>query len=179
MAMTRVATVAAAAIAAAALVLAVPAAGHPTHVHPCPGQDDASAPAPKQERTMLCLVNGARRHHDLSPLRANPALRRATEHKSGDILGCDEFSHEACGRVFTYWMTKFGYEGCEEGENIAWGSGRLATPASIFEMWMHSAGHRHNILGPYRDTGIGLRVGTLEGFGDAHVWTQEFGSRAC
>lgn len=128
---------------------------------------------------MLCLVNGARRHRDLPPLHANPTLRRATDRKSGDILRCDEFSHEACGREFTYWMTKLGYEGCQEGENIAWGSGRLATPSSIFEMWMHSAGHRRNILGPYRDTGIGLRVGTLEGFGGAHVWTQEFGSQDC
>ena len=37
-------------------------------------------------------------------------------------------------------------------------------------------GHRENILGSYGQIGIGLRVGGLDGHGDAHVWTQHFGS---
>lgn len=76
-------------------------------------------------------------------------------------------------------MSHFGYEGCTEGENIAWGSGRFPRPISIFRLWMHSQGHRENILGPYEDTGIGLRIGTLEGTIGAHVWTEEFGARNC
>jgi len=128
---------------------------------------------------MLCLVNDARRARGIEPLAAVGSLNRAADHKSGDILRCDEFSHEACGREFTYWMTHFGYQGCTEGENIAWGSGGLGTPRSIFRAWMHSQGHRENILGPYEDIGIGLRTGKLEGYGGAHVWTQEFGSREC
>ena len=34
---------------------------------------------------------------------------------------------------------------------------------SIFRSWMHSPGHRENILGPYEEIGIGLRIGRLEG----------------
>lgn len=128
---------------------------------------------------MLCLVNRARSGRGLAPLVAAKALSEAADRKSKDILRCDEFSHEACGREFTYWMTHFGYEGCSEGENIAWGSGSLGTPRSIFQAWMHSQGHRENILGPYEDIGIGLRTGKLEGYGGARVWTQEFGSRSC
>ncbi len=128
---------------------------------------------------MLCLVNRARSARGLAPLVALGSLARAADRKSGDILRCDEFSHEACGREFTYWMSRFGYHGCSEGENIAWGSGSLGTPISIFQAWMHSQGHRENILGSYEDTGIGLRIGTLEGYGGAHVWTQEFGTRSC
>ncbi len=128
---------------------------------------------------MLCLVNHARGSRGLAPLTALNSLNRAADRKTGDILRCDEFSHEACGREFTYWMTHFGYHGCSEGENIAWGSGSLGTPRSIFRAWMHSQGHRENILGAYEDTGIGLRTGALEGYAGAHVWTQEFGSRSC
>jgi len=128
---------------------------------------------------MLCLVNRARSSRGLEPLATPQSLTRAADRKTGDILRCDEFSHEACGREFTYWMTHFGYHGCSEGENIAWGSGNLGTPRSIFQSWMHSQGHRENILGSYEDTGIGLRTGALEGYGGAHVWTQEFGSRSC
>lgn len=143
----------------------------------CAGQDDGSAPARAQERAMLCLVNRARQQRGLDPFAAPRSLARAADRKSADILRCDEFSHEACGREFTYWIERVGYRGCREGENIAYGSGSYAPPRSIFQMWMRSAGHRQNILGAYDDIGIGLRVGTLEGNGGAHVWTQEFGGR--
>lgn len=128
---------------------------------------------------MLCLVNRARRNRGLDSLRAPASLARAASRKSGDVLRCDEFSHEACGRPFDYWIGRFGYEGCTEGENLAWASGRSATPRAIFGLWMRSPGHRENVLGPYTDTGLGLRIGTLEGFSGAHVWTEEFGSREC
>lgn len=145
----------------------------------CHGQNNGKASADAQERVMLCLVNQARSTRGLPRLTATKALTKAADHKSRDILRCDEFSHEACGREFTYWMAHFGYDGCSEGENIAWGSGGLGTPGAIFRAWMHSPGHRENILGPYEDTGIGLQSGKLEGYGGAHVWTQEFGSTSC
>jgi hypothetical protein len=97
----------------------------------CTGQNDGKTSADAQERTMLCLVNQARAARGLPALAATRSLVKAADHKSRDILRCDEFSHEACGREFTYWMTHFGYRGCSEGENIAWGSGGLGTPASI------------------------------------------------
>lgn len=174
-------------VAAMAAALAAPAAGDAAPVAAgalashatCPGQGDAGAPSAVQERAMLCLVNHARQGRGLDPLASLTSLSRAADRKSGDILRCDEFSHEACGREFNYWMSRLGYEGCLEGENIAWGSGPFAKPISIFRLWMHSQGHRENILGPYEDTGIGLRIGTLEGTSGAHVWTEEFRSRSC
>lgn len=126
---------------------------------------------------MLCLVNRARANRGREPLTAPGVLARAAARKSADILRCDEFSHEACGRDFTYWIERMGYKGCRMGENIAYGSGRFATPLSIFQRWMKSSGHRRNILGSYNDIGIGLKVGKLNGSRGAHVWTQHFGSR--
>jgi uncharacterized protein YkwD len=168
--------IALAALGAAALVLFVGARADTAAAAACAGQGNAAAPSTAQEETMLCLVNGARRSRGLGPLGAPASLTRAAARKSADILRCDEFSHEACGREFTYWIERAGYHGCREGENIAYGSGSYATPRSIFQMWMRSSGHRENILGPYEDIGIGLQVGALEGTGGAHVWTQEFGS---
>lgn len=143
----------------------------------CPGQNDASASAAAQEQTMLCLVNQVRTRRGLEPLFAPSSLARAAARKSADILRCDEFSHEACGREFTYWIERVGYEGCGWAENIAYGTGSLATPRSIFRGWMNSSGHRRNILGSYDDIGIGLQIGNLGGQGGAHVWTQQFGAR--
>lgn len=131
---------------------------------------------------MRCLVDRARRARGLPGFTAAAGLDRAAGRKSADILRCDEFDHEACGREFSYWIQRFGHfgAGCSGiAENIAWGTGSFATPRSIFRSWMRSPGHRENILGPYELIGIGLRTGSLEGRRGAHVWTQEFARRDC
>jgi uncharacterized protein YkwD len=146
----------------------------------CPGTGDAQAPETEQERQMLCMTNYARRLVGRPPLEDATTLDRSAERKSADILRCDSFSHEACGRPFTYWMERVGYISTpcwHAGENIAWGTGSLSSVHSIFSTWIQSAGHRENILGRYRQIGIGLRVGGLQGYDGAHVWTQEFGLR--
>ncbi len=145
-------------------------------VSACPDQTDPAASPAAQVRAMRCLANFARRGRGLGVLAGSALLDRAAGHKSADILRCDDFSHEACGRPFTYWMQRSGFDGCAEGENIAWGTGRLGGVRAIFRAWMHSSGHRENILGPYEQIGIGLRVGGLEGNPGARVWTQDFGS---
>jgi uncharacterized protein YkwD len=167
-----------AALAPTALALAL-LGGAPSASAACRGQNDADAAASAQERAVLCLVNQVRTSRGLAALTPPASLARAADRKSADILRCDEFSHEACGREFTYWFDQVGYRGCREGENIAYASGSYAAPRTIFKLWMGSSGHRRNILGPYRDIGIGLRVGTLGSVGGAHVWTQEFGGRDC
>jgi uncharacterized protein YkwD len=162
------------ALAAAALTLAaVAGASAPS----CSARVGLNASSTAQERAMLCLTNRARRARGLAEIAVSSTLDSAADHKSADILRCDEFSHEACGRPFAYWMDRLGFRACAEAENIAWGTGRLGSVHSIFRAWMHSSGHRENILGPYDEIGIGLRMGRLDRYGGAHVWTQDFGAR--
>jgi uncharacterized protein YkwD len=145
----------------------------------CKNQDVLDAPVAKQEQAMRCMTNFARRHRGLAGLAVASPLNWSAEDKSRDIIRCDSFSHEACGRQFTFWMQRAGYmrASCwRAGENIAWGTGDFGTVRSIFRAWLHSRGHRENILGHFRQLGIGLRVGTMEGRHGAHVWTQHFGS---
>ena len=128
---------------------------------------------------MWCMTNFARRHAGMTGLDDSAMLDSSAADKSRDILRCDSFSHYACGRGFTYWMQRVGYVPTRcwrAGENIAWGTGRLGTVRSIFRAWLHSPEHLANILGHYRQLGVGLRVGRLGGYGGAHVWTQHFGT---
>jgi len=147
----------------------------------CPGQTATALSAEEQAGVMLCMTNYARAAHGLAPLALNRQLGRAAEQKSADIVSCDEFSHEACGRPFQFWIQRYGYlKGCwRAAENIAWGTGSYATVGSIFTAWLESPEHHANILGPYREIGIGLRDGEVEGEEDAAVWTQDFGSHKC
>jgi uncharacterized protein YkwD len=145
----------------------------------CEGQTRLSASAGSQERAMRCMINFARKRAGLRKLDRTRKLDRAAGFKSQDIVRCDSFSHEACGRDFTYWLERVGYiGGCwSAGENIAWGKGSFGTVRSIMKAWLQSAGHRANILSrSYRDFGVGLDTGGLDGYRRAHVWTTHFGS---
>jgi uncharacterized protein YkwD len=145
----------------------------------CPNQTDLKDSPAVQERAMHCMTDFARDHDGLGVLANAADLDRSALKKSSDIVRCDSFSHEACGRQFTYWMQRSGYLAARcwrAGENIAWGTGDYATVRSIFVAWLHSPEHRANLLGRYSAIGIALRVGNLEGHRGAHVWTQDFGS---
>lgn len=174
-------------VAALAVVLAVAPGAGAQRANPiapssaCPNQTDLSAPVAVQLKAMLCMTNYARAASGLKPLTRSRPLARAAARKSADILRCDEFSHEACGREFTYWIKRFGYlRGCwSAAENIGFGTGELGTVRSVFVAWMNSPGHRANILGRFREIGIGRRHGTIEGSPGAMVWTQDFGSHVC
>jgi uncharacterized protein YkwD len=168
------------AIAIVALLIAVPSAGA-SLIAPataCPDQTKASSPI-AQEQAMRCMTNFARSRAGLSTLADSPQLDLSSEDKGADVLGCDSFSHTACGREFTYWMQQAGYlsEACwHVGENLAWGIGPYGSVRSIFRAWMRSPEHRRNILGDYEALGLNRQVGELEGQVNTVVWTAHFGS---
>jgi uncharacterized protein YkwD len=155
--------------------------GEVAPVEACPNQTTPGLSPQAQAEVMLCMTNFARTVNGLKPMVLNASLGRAAEAKSADILSCDEFSHEACGRAFTFWDQRYGYlKGCwKAAENIAWGTGTFSTVRSIMTAWLESPEHHANILGPYKEIGIAFQVGNLEGNEGAAVWTQDFGSHKC
>lgn len=145
----------------------------------CPGQEDPAASAEAQQQTMRCMTDFARLRAGLGALADSPQLDLSAARKTADVLQCDSFSHEACGREFTYWMRQAGYlsSSCwHVGENLAWGTGEFGTVRAIFRAWMGSPEHRGNILGSYDQLGVSVATGALEGNPEATVWTQHFGS---
>jgi len=146
----------------------------------CSPQESLAAGVEAQEEAMRCMTNFARVRAGLSPLSDSTQLDLSAQEKTADLLGCDSFSHEACGREFTYWMRQAGYMSAScwhVGENLAWGSGDYGTVRLIFRAWMESPEHRRNILGEYTELGVDLASGELEGLSGARVWTEHFGSR--
>jgi uncharacterized protein YkwD len=133
----------------------------------------------------LCLINRERAAHGERPLRPNRRLRRAAQAHSQSMTAEDYFEHVGPrGQTPLARMRAAGYIsssriGYEVGENIAWGTLSLATPRAIVAAWMHSPGHRANILDRhYRETGIGVSphppVSLAHGQAGA-IYTQDFG----
>jgi uncharacterized protein YkwD len=146
---------------------------------------DAASPCSTRssaKTTTLCLVNAERRAHGVRPLRLDAKLRKAAIRHSRDMVAKRYFAHESrngarfSARIArTGWMSGRGRWAV--GENLAWGSGTQATPRSIVAAWMHSAGHRRNILSPrFRVIGIGIVRGAPIGSNGGATYTTDFGS---
>ncbi|HEY0279211.1 MAG TPA: CAP domain-containing protein [Solirubrobacterales bacterium] len=132
----------------------------------------------------LCLINRARTHFGLVPLRYNADLRDSATGHSDSMVAHGYFSHEGPGGSVDSRISRTGYidKGVQAftiGENIAAGAGHDGSPWEIFEEWMHSPPHRENILDPsFHDAGVGVSRGVPFGrAGAAATYTVDFGAR--
>jgi uncharacterized protein YkwD len=150
----------------------------PTKVCPNRTASGGKAAMTRARRSMVCMVNYARRKKHLKRYRVRRQLTWSAGRKAGDIRRCG-FTHTACGRPFDFWIRKSGYLGAggwATGENIAWGSGSLGNVRSIFIAWMKSKGHREAILSRrFTDLGSGVVKGRFEGVPGARIWVLHFG----
>jgi|GEM_PF-637822 len=163
-------------VASVAFAVAAPAA-----MAACDGGDVAPTD-PGAVAATLCLLNEQRGAHGLSPLSESAKLDRAADDYAADMVAREFFDHVSPGggtmldRIKAAgWVPNGSWSA---GENIAWGSGSLATPASIVDGWMHSAGHRANILtGAYTQIGIGIADGApQDGVRGAGTYVTDFTS---
>ena len=132
------------------------------------------------ERTVLCLVNRERTRRGLKKLRSDRRLAKAATRHSRDMVRRGYFEHVSPGGGTMQDRIKAagwfrGNGSFAFAENIAWGSGSLASAKNIVESWMESSGHRHNILnGRYRQLGVGIALGTPREL-DGATYTTNFG----
>ena len=177
-------TVFAAIVAGAALALPGAAAASP-----CAGGDitPTSDNLASVRHATLCLLNHERAMRGLGRLHESAKLRSAAQAYSWSMVRHDFFDHVSpSGSTLTSRVRSTAYlssaRGWALGENIAWGSGSLATAASTVRAWMHSAGHKRNILtGRFTEIGIGIAPGApiqLPSGMSAATYTTDFGTRS-
>ncbi len=134
---------------------------------------------------ILCLINRKRAENGESPLEASPDLEQAAEGHSHELVSEDYFAHVSpAGETPVDRIRDTGYipgpsVGYVIGENLAWGTYQLSTPAAIVAAWIASPGHLANILeAQYRETGIGVTPAvpaSLSGGSPGATYAQEFG----
>ena len=113
----------------------------------------------------LCLMNAERSARGHGRLHAEPLLGRVAASYARQMVRGQFFDHTSPGgstmlarikatsylRDVTSWSV---------GENLAWGTGALATPRAMVRAWMQSAEHRANLLDRhFADVGIGVTAG--------------------
>ena len=143
----------------------------------------AAPSAPERAGAIVELLNEARAHDGLPPLRFDRRLARAALGHSRDMVANHYFSHDSrSGNRFsdriarTGWMR--GRARWHVGETLAWGVRDHATPASVVRAWLRSPGHRRIVLTPdFKLVGLGITPGTpfRDGSG-GRTYTADFGS---
>ncbi len=110
---------------------------------------------------VLYYVNQFRHKKRLPPLTMNNYIAAEAERHSRDMAsGRTAFGHGGFDGRMHRIMNKFAPSG-SGAENVAYGN---VSAEAVVNMWIHSPGHRRNMLGNYNLTGIGIasgRGGTL------------------
>ena len=118
---------------------------------------------------VLELVNVERKNEGLSELQLDSTLCQAAEVRAKEISVLFEHTRPNGTQCFTA-MDELGYRYMAAGENIAAGQ---ATPEKVVDSWMHSEGHRANILSSsFSRIGIGYYALSNDIYG--HYWVQMF-----
>jgi uncharacterized protein YkwD len=135
----------------------------------------------------VCLINRERTKRGLRRLRTNATLQSSARRYAKDMVRRSFFDHVSpTGATLTERIreqTRYlaGALRWEIGENLAWGTGSRATPAQIVSGWMHSPGHRANIVNPaYREMGLGVALGApvrVTAASGAATYANQFGRR--
>nr|WP_240351389.1 sigma-70 family RNA polymerase sigma factor [Streptomyces olivoreticuli] len=120
---------------------------------------------------VTALVNAERAKAGCSPVTENGTLDRAAQGQSDDMAARNFFDHtNPDGAGPGERITAAGYHWSTYGENIAYGQ---QDPASVMDSWMHSDGHRRNILNcSFKEIGVGVNHAP-----GGPRWTQVFGAR--
>ena len=164
---------------AVSLAVAAPASAAPCkHRNLKPTTSNLS----KVRSAVRCLVNRERSSRGIAKLKYSGALTKAAQSHSKNMVSMDFFDHVAPNASTPQSRANAaGYPGSFLGENIAWGSGTLGSPARIVTAWMGSPDHRANILKPdFRSIGIGIADGAprpTRGL-DAATYTTDFGRKS-
>jgi uncharacterized protein YkwD len=131
-------------LAAAALALPVSASAAAEHtVDPAAVHRAAASAATVQPRSdrwearVVALTNQRRQAHGRRPLRAAPCPDRYAEPWTRHLATAQVLVHQDLAPMLSCPHTS------HAGENIAYG---YPTPGALVRAWMHSAGHRANIL---------------------------------
>lgn len=132
------------------------------------------------EAATLCLVNAERTAAGLGALEADDRLAAAARRHAQAMVDRQFFAHEGPdGDTSVDRIRATGYlpsgGAWLAGENLAWGTGTLASPRAIVDAWMRSSGHRENILRDrYRELGQGIVLGnprSADGAGATYAMT--------
>lgn len=143
-----------------------PSSPDPTPVHS--SGDETASPASTAEARVLRLVNDERAQAGCRPVDSDPDLAGLAGDYSAQMAEEDFFAHTTPDGLSPWDRAEAAGIAGLGGENIARGQ---QDAQAVMDAWMHSPGHRANILNcDFTELGVGVHFGP-----GGPWWTQDFG----
>ena len=120
-------------------------------------------------QAVVDVMNMERAQYGLARLRVNPKLSAAAVDRINDMFRQRYFDHVSPDGLEPWtWVERRGYRYREIGENLAVG---YRSADAVVDGWMHSPGHRANVLGRgYDEVGVAIAPGSpRRGYGGPTV----------
>jgi len=151
-------------LACSACAAPAAAAAAPRGSAACPGANLQPTAADLQaiDAATLCLVDRMRATAHVRAVRVNRELGRLAADQVGLMVRMNYFADvRPSGQTPLSLVVESRYPSkaarVSVGQNIAWATGRYATPAMVVSAWMASPPHREIMLdGEYRDAGVAV-----------------------
>jgi uncharacterized protein YkwD len=128
------------------------------------------------EISIISAMNRERAARGLRPLQINLELTEAANDRIDDLFAQHYFAHVSPQGLQPFvWAERRGYDYRAMGENLATG---YAMPREVVDGWMHSPGHRANILGrDYDEVGVAVAAGSPVHAGGGPTVVALYGAR--
>jgi uncharacterized protein YkwD len=110
------------------------------------------------ENNVLDYVNDYRNSKNLNSLVSAEPLAKIAREQSIEMQGKNKIDHDGFSRRVS--EVRNYYPQPAVAENVGFNYGSPEPERSMVESWINSQGHRKNILGNYRYTGIGISKST-------------------
>jgi len=125
---------------------------------------------------VVAQMNRERAAFGLQPLRVNSQLALAAEDRIHDLFAKHYFNHVSPDGMQPFvWAQRRGYDYSIIGENLATG---YPTATRVVDGWMHSPGHRANILGrDFDEVGVAVAGGSPVSGHGGPTYVVLYGSR--
>lgn len=109
--------------------------------------------------SIVAAMNAERRQRGLGELRLDARLNAAAADRARDMFAKSYFNHIAPDGTQPFvWVKNHHYRYATIGENLADG---YRSARSVVDGWMHSPGHRANVLGTsFEDVGLSIVRGS-------------------
>jgi uncharacterized protein YkwD len=134
------------------LVVGCASPASPTEASPEAGDGSSSGIT----GSIVQLTNVERSKAGIAPFRMNPLLMQAAQIQAEQMARLGRLEHELSGAKYPTPSDRLAavrYRWGSYGENIAMGQ---TSAAAVLDSWMHSSGHRANILNSrYQEIGVG------------------------
>lgn len=109
--------------------------------------------APVRVDSLVKLHNDYRVSKGLNSLTVDNSLNKSAQAKADDMCTNNYWAHTSpTGVTPWYWISNAGYDYDRAGENLA---RKFSTDQGVFNAWLNSPTHLANVVGDYKNIGVG------------------------